>query len=90
MKKLPVFCPSCESNLLVSELSCSSCDTVISGKFDLPQILQLSAEDQEFVLQFVLNSGSLKKMAIQMNISYPTMRNKLDDIITSLQANSNS
>ncbi|MBU2998070.1 DUF2089 domain-containing protein [Cellulophaga baltica] len=88
MKKLPIFCPSCESNLLVSELSCSNCDTIISGTFNLPKILQLSPEDQEFVLQFVLNSGSLKKMAIQMDISYPTMRNKLDEIIEALQPNS--
>ncbi|GGD98928.1 hypothetical protein GCM10011312_23020 [Planktosalinus lacus] len=43
--------------------------------------LKLSQEEQDFVLQFLINSGSLKEMAKQMNNSYPTIRNKLDDII---------
>ncbi len=81
MKYLPIQCPSCREPLLVSELSCTDCETVISGKYPLPKLLQLPLENQEFILQFVLNSGSLKKMALIMGVSYPTVRNKLDDII---------
>ncbi|WP_047419776.1 DUF2089 family protein [Cellulophaga sp. Hel_I_12] len=85
MSKLPVKCPSCEQHLHVSQLSCLTCDTLISGSYPLPKLMQLPQEDQDFILQFVLHSGSLKKMALQMEISYPTMRNKLDDIIEKLQ-----
>ena len=81
MKKFPVNCPSCESALTVSQLSCTDCDTVISGNFSLPVILKLTPEDQEFLFEFILSSGSLKKMAAKMEKSYPTVRNKLDDII---------
>lgn len=81
MKKLPVKCPSCESALAVSELSCSNCETQITGHYELPVLLQLSVDEQEFIFQFILNSGSLKKMAVKMQNSYPTVRNKLDDII---------
>ncbi len=81
MKKLPVNCPSCEAPLIVSQLSCPSCETVISGSYSLPILLQLSAEEQDFIFEFVLSSGSLKKMAVKMGKSYPTVRNKLDDII---------
>ena len=81
MKKLPVNCPSCEKSLVVSQLSCSSCETVISGNYSLPILLQLSSEDQYFIFEFILSSGSLKKIAIKMGKSYPTVRNKLDDII---------
>ncbi len=81
MKKLPIKCPSCESKLAVSELTCDVCDTKISGNYSLPILLQLSAEDQEFAFEFILSSGSLKTMASKMNKSYPTVRNKLDDII---------
>ncbi|WP_373519797.1 DUF2089 family protein [Pricia sp.] len=84
MRNLPIQCPSCSEPLLVSELSCSDCETVISGKYPLPKWLQLPLEDQEFILQFVFTSGSLKKMAIKMGISYPTVRNRLDDIIEKL------
>jgi hypothetical protein len=81
MKKLPVNCPSCEKTLVVSQLSCSSCETVISGNYSLPILLQLSSEDQDFIFEFILSSGSLKKMAVKIEKSYPTVRNKLDDII---------
>lgn len=79
--KLPTRCPSCEADLKLTKLSCETCHTAVTGTFDLPLLLQLSQEQQDFILQFFLNSGSLKQMALQMNISYPTVRNKLDDII---------
>lgn len=81
MKKLPVACPSCTAALVVSQLSCSNCDTQISGSYSLPVLLQLPDEDQDFIFQFILTSGSLKQMASKMGKSYPTVRNKLDDII---------
>lgn len=82
--KLPVTCPSCEEQLYVSALSCSNCDTSIAGRFELPPIMKLNREEQEFVFQFVLNSGSIKNMAAQMKLSYPTVRNVLDNIIEKL------
>lgn len=79
--KLPIQCPSCEQSLSVSQLSCAHCSTVVSGNYNLPLLLQISEEEQHFILQFFLSSGSLKEMASQMGNSYPTVRNKLDDII---------
>lgn len=84
MKKFPNICPSCDAKLAVSKLTCSSCDTEVIGTFTLPIWMQLSVEEQEFVLQFLLNSGSLKEMASQLGKSYPTVRNKLDDLIEKL------
>lgn len=84
--RLPVHCPSCSGTLDVTELSCKSCTTRIVGQYPLPVLLQLSREDQEFVLQFFLCSGSLKEMADQLSKSYPTVRNKLDDIIERINA----
>lgn len=81
MKKLPIKCPSCEASLAVSQLSCSVCETTISGNYTLPVFLQLSPEEQAFIFEFVTSSGSLKQMASKMGKSYPTVRNKLDDII---------
>ncbi|MDT0293329.1 DUF2089 family protein [Mesonia ostreae] len=84
MKKLPVKCPSCAKSLKVSQLSCEACDTIISGSFDLPVLANLPREDQQFILDFMLSGGSLKKMATQLNKSYPTVRNMLDEIIEKL------
>lgn len=83
--KLPIQCPSCESPLLVTQLSCTHCSTSVSGNFNLPLLLQISEEEQNFILQFFLTSGSLKEMAVQMGNSYPTVRNKLDDIILKIK-----
>ena len=79
--KLPIQCPSCQNCLVVSQLSCSNCSTLVSGNFSLPLLLQISEDEQNFILEFFLMSGSLKEMAIKMGKSYPTVRNKLDDII---------
>lgn len=79
--KIPVICPSCSGTLHVSELSCPSCTTRVSGHYAMPALLRLTPEEQNFVVQFFLSSGSLKEMASQMGVSYPTMRNRLDDLI---------
>ncbi len=41
----------------------------------------LSAEDVHFVRRFVLASGSLKELAEQYGVSYPTLRLRLDRLI---------
>lgn len=79
--KFPKNCPSCDNTLIVTQLLCTTCATKVSGNYPLPILSQLSEEEQNFILQFFLTSGSLKEMATQMGNSYPTVRNKLDDII---------
>ena len=84
---LPCNCPSCQSQLKVKSLKCETCQTEVSGLYDLPALARLSPDDQQFVLQFVKYSGSLKDMAKYLNLSYPTVRNLLDDIIELLKNN---
>ncbi len=45
----------------------------------------LTDDDLEFIHQFVLSSGSLKELAKQYGISYPTVRNKANKIIEKIQ-----
>lgn len=83
--KLPIVCPSCENSLRVSQMKCDQCTTEVNGNYDLPLYLKLSREDQDFVLEFFLSSGSIKEMAKQAGNSYPTMRNKMDDLIEKIK-----
>ncbi len=88
-KKLPINCPSCESELNVHSLECPNCATSISGTFALPLFLKLDPKEQDLILEFVLSSGSLKEMAQKLKLSYPTVRNMLDELIqkiTNLQS----
>ena len=90
-KKLPIICPSCQEELKVHSLQCGACQTTISGAFDLPMLLKLDHKEQEFIIDFVKYSGSLKQMAQKLKLSYPTVRNMLDELITkinNLQENS--
>jgi len=80
-KKLPINCPSCQSELNVHSLQCSNCQTSINGSFELPLFLKLETKEQDLVIAFVLSSGSLKVMAQQLKLSYPTVRNMLDELI---------
>ncbi|MBE7123904.1 DUF2089 family protein [Bacillus cereus] len=50
-------------------------------------ILALENEDLEFVKNLVLHSGSLKKIAKVYEVSYPTVRLKLDRLIDKIKMN---
>src|SRR5574344_369411 len=82
---LPTSCPSCHAQLQVKCLKCTNCETEVSGSYDMPLLATLSEADQAFILRFVKSSGSLKEMAAQMKLSYPTVRNLLNDIIEKLE-----
>lgn len=82
--KLPIICPSCDHTLNVSQMKCPDCGTHVNGEYELPVFLKLTREEQEFVMNFFLSSGSIKEMAKQAELSYPTMRNKVDDLITKI------
>ena len=80
-KKLPINCPSCQNELNVHSLQCENCQTSINGTFELPLFLKLDPKEQDFVLEFMVSSGSLKVMAQKLKLSYPTVRNMLDELI---------
>ncbi len=86
VKSLPTHCPSCEERLVVKRLRCESCETEVEGIYPLPPLGSLSREDQLFIHQFIKASGSLKEMAKLTKVSYPTVRNKLNEIIEKLNA----
>jgi hypothetical protein len=48
-------------------------------------LLLLAEDDLDFVVQFVLSSGSLKEMAQLHGVSYPTIRATLDRVIANLR-----
>ena len=56
----------------------------------LPEWLaNLTEEDLAFIKNFVLSSGSLKQMSQLYQVSYPTMRIRLDRLIEKIRLNDN-
>ena len=57
----------------------------IEGEFELPQLAQMSLEDQVFVTAFVRSHGSIKEMERIFGVSYPTIKSRLNRIAHALE-----
>src|SRR5580765_7861257 len=55
-------------------------DVAIEGRFEVPPLARLAAEDQTFVAAFVRCHGSIKQMEKFFGVSYPTIKNRLNRI----------
>jgi hypothetical protein len=86
MYPLPSKCPVCGSQLNVTRLHCHQCDTSIEGNFNALSgpFSQLNDEQSQFILTFVRCEGRLNRMEDELNLSYPTIRNRLLEIIRAL------
>lgn len=83
-QEVPGKCPLCDSDIEVSEIQCNKCGIVIRGEFDLCKFCRLNQQQKYFVEVFIKNRGNIKEIEKELRISYPTVRNKLDDVISDL------
>ena len=84
MQKLPAQCSFCNGELVVTEFTCGDCRSVTSGQFMTGTFSQLSQEQLAFVEIFIRYEGNLSRMEGELGLSYPTIRNRLHDVIRSL------
>jgi len=89
IKQMPNSCPACGGTLFVSELKCPDCDTAIRGEFHVSPLGSLTEDQIDFVKTFVLSRGNIKEVESRLGISYPTVRNKLDEAIKALSEQEN-
>ena len=80
-------CPDCSVALLVTRLACPTCKLSLEGEFEVSPLGKLGPDDQAFVMAFVRHHGSLKKMESIFEISYPTVKNRLNSIAATLDKN---
>lgn len=90
--KYPVLstCPVCHNELAVVKLHCDSCNTTLDGHFSLSKFNYLDTEKLYFIEVFVKNRGNIKAIEKEMNLSYPTIKKMLDDVIVGLGYNPES
>jgi hypothetical protein len=77
----PSSCPICHSTLSIARLHCNSCGSSLEGDFRLGGWAELSQEQLAFVETFVRCEGKLNRMEKEIGLSYPTLRNRLQEII---------
>jgi hypothetical protein len=65
-------------------LHCETCDTTIEGRFANGAFAGLLPEQLDFIETFVRCEGKITRMEEEMALSYPTIRNRLQEVIRAL------
>jgi hypothetical protein len=81
MNALPNQCPICGGGITVTRFHCDECDVTIEGRFMVGKFAQLSNEQLQFVETFIRNEGKISRMEAELDLSYPTIRARLHDVI---------
>lgn len=86
MNQILTKCPVCSGEMVVTRLYCPQCDTTIEGHFSQGRnpFANLTPEQMQFALTFVRCEGRFNRMEEELNLSYPTLRNRLNDVIRAL------
>lgn len=84
MHQLIGRCPVCGDELTVTRLHCRNCDSALEGHFNLGKFYRLTPEQLHFVETFIKCEGKITRVEEELGISYPTVRNRLNDVIRAL------
>jgi hypothetical protein len=79
------LCPYCSHSMVVSRMTCPECQISVDAVYPTPRLGSLPSEHQRFIELFILAGGNLKQLAEQADVSYPTVRSRLDKVIDSLR-----
>lgn len=77
-------CPVCGNGTEVTRINCDECGTQIEGHFHLCKFCRLTAEQKSFIDVFIKCRGNIKEVEKELGVSYPTVKNKLEDAATAL------
>ncbi len=77
-------CPVCGENTEITTIYCNDCGTKIEGHFDLCKFCRLTEEQKSFIETFIKCRGNIKEVEKELGISYPTVKNRLDDAANAL------
>src|SRR5215467_12225306 len=91
-------CPVCGGQMHISRLQCGTCQSVLEGQFAVPgsgrgeaprdgyfgRLERLSQEQLEFVEIFLRCRGIIKNVEAMLDISYPTVKARLNNVIEAL------
>lgn len=89
MIHLPEYCPFCQASITtVKQYTCNSCGTTFDGHFALREVAhpltRLNEAQLDFVLAFVRCEGKFNRLETELGVSYPTVRNRLNEVMTAL------
>ena len=81
---MPTHCPVTGEALQVTRLECPSSGVTIEGRFQPNEFALLSQEHLEFMRLFIKVRGNLKEIERILELSYPTVRQRFENVLLSL------
>ena len=84
MNKLISKCPACHGALQITTLRCPDCGMELRNVFDISAFDLLDSDQLDFLTAFLRNRGNMKEVQSDMQISYPTAKKKLDNLLEAL------
>lgn len=85
MAKMISKCPGCNGTLHITTLQCPDCGMELKNDFEMSVFDTLSGEECEFLMAFLRHRGNLKNVQSELEISYPTAKKKLDELLARLR-----
>lgn len=78
-------CPNCERPLSITELTCGACGLLLKGQFEgRCRFCELDPDQRRLLDVFLGCRGVLRDMEKVLNLSYPTVRSRVDGLLTAL------
>ncbi|HEY7123972.1 MAG TPA: DUF2089 domain-containing protein [Ktedonobacterales bacterium] len=91
-------CPVCGGQLHITRMQCSTCQSALEGQFAVPgggrgetsrdgyygRLERLNQEQLEFVETFLRCRGIIKNVEAMLDISYPTVKARLNNILETM------
>lgn len=86
MNKSIEKCPICSHELTITKVFCEQCGTTLSGQFGSTgsRFKKLTEEQMEFLMAFIRCEGKFNRMEEELKLSYPTLRNRFNDILAAM------
>lgn len=88
--KLIHDCPACGTKLKITTLQCKNCGMELRNDFELSSFDALSEEQIDFLICFLKQRGNMSLVQGELNISYPTAKKRLDDLLVALNLKDNT
>ena len=78
-------CPVCSGSLDVTVMACVCCQIEIKGSFRPHWLTGLDGDQLDFLLTFVRCRGVIRDIEALLGISYPTVRNRVDQLVDAVE-----
>lgn len=77
-------CPVCDKPTEVTRISCKHCGTTIEGHFSICRFCKLTDDQKTFIEIFINCRGNIREVEKELGVSYPTVKNRLEDAAAAL------